>query len=146
MFFLNIISSFNYKVAISDMQTQKISEGIQRLQRLLQDCSTNDSSKSIPSASTTTTNSSCLITSLLAELPEVLQAFSSRVDYLYCWASYYQGARVGPGDGVSGLVSQQSISISAVNVTKSISRLMLLCGQIFLLLYMQYLLNYVTIC
>lgn len=62
---------------------------------------------------------------LLSELPPLLSSFSSRMDYLYCKAAVYQGARVGFHTEVStpSLLATQTRTqgpISAVNVTKSI--------------------------
>lgn len=98
-----------FQLAYCDTQSQKLSESVQKLKPTAGQCNPQGPSD-IPSAS------------LLDELPGVLAAFSARADYLYCWSSYYQGARVGPGDQGRS-TKRASISISAVNVTKSIMRL-----------------------
>ena len=88
-----------FQVAYCDTQSQKLCESVQKLN---------------PTANPTSA-------SILDELSGVLAAFSAHTDYLYCWSSYHRGARVGVGDqGRSA--KRASISVSAVNVTKSIMR------------------------
>ena len=99
-----------YQVAYCDTQSHKLSASVRRMKP-----TADQSNPQCPSDSPSSP-------SVLDELPGVLAAFSAYADYLYCWASYYQGARVGAGDNGRS-AKRASVCVSAVNVTKSIMRL-----------------------
>ncbi|KAL5484522.1 hypothetical protein EMCRGX_G021038 [Ephydatia muelleri] len=96
------------EVAVSNGQSQSISQLVQNLQVLVKQCDP------VPGLERTEPSV------LLAELPKVLDFFSTRVEYLCCKA--HQRSRTGPDSEVpkGGTYSQSQGPISAVNITRSI--------------------------
>eukprot|EP00731_Ephydatia_muelleri_P024678 Em0016g949a len=104
----HIRSHTHIHVAVSNGQSQSISQLVQNLQVLVKQCDP------VPGLERTEPSV------LLAELPKVLDFFSTRVEYLCCKA--HQRSRTGPDSEVpkGGTYSQSQGPISAVNITRSI--------------------------